>query len=384
MASSPIIIAGGGIAGLAAALGFAQQGRESIVFEQAAAFEEVGAGLQLGPNAVRALQWLGAWEAIAPSCVAPAEILVGDGHSGKVLQRIALGQAFESRFAAPYRVIHRGDLLHGLLEVAQKSAAITLHRKSPVRRFVDGPLGIAVILASGERINGSHLIAADGIHSPIREQMLNDGPPLYRDHTIYRALPDITALPDAVRLNAVCLWLCRGGHLVHYPVSGGGKLNLVAAIDQHWVSDRWNEKADSKGLHAVFGETAPPLAVLLGSNLTWRKWAAAERVIPPNWTKGRVTLTGDAAHASLPYLAQGAAMALEDAVLLARHLNAPEIFSTLRRARVERVQRTSRQLGRIYHLRGVARLTRNLAMTVASPILDQLAWLYSYDPAGDA
>lgn len=381
MASHLILIAGGGIAGLAAALGLARQGRESIVFEQAPAFEEIGAGLQLGPNAVRALQWLGAWDAVAPSCVTPAEILIRDGHSGTTLQRIALGAAFEARFGAPYRVVHRGDLLRGLLTVAQQSTAITLHLKSPVRRFVDGPSGIAVTLASGEQVTGSHLIAADGIHSHIRDHMLDDGPPLYRGHTIYRALPDIAALPGAVQRNAVCLWLCRGGHLVHYPVSGGGKLNMVAAIDRHWVSDRWNEVADTEGLHAVFSNTVPPLAMLLANALAWRKWAAAERVIPPSWTKGRVSLIGDAAHASLPYLAQGAAMALEDAVAIARNLDSPETYTQLRRSRTVRVQTISRQLGRIYHLRGGARLARNLAMTMTPPILDRLAWLYDYDPA---
>jgi salicylate hydroxylase len=379
MAAQPILIVGGGIAGLATALGLAKQGREAIVFEQTKAFEEIGAGLQLGPNAVRALQWLGAWDAVEPSCVAPAEILVGDGHSGKLLQHMILGAAFQARFGAPYRVAHRADLLHGLVQMARLADRIDLRLNSRISRVEDGSSQVDVILASGERIAGSHLIGADGIHSIIRQNLLDQGPPIYRGHTIYRALLDKDAVPSAVEWQAVCLWLCRGGHLVHYPVSGGAKLNVVAAIDHHWVSNRWNEADDGQALQDIFGQAVAPLSSLLTATAVWRKWAAAD-CMAPIWTKGRVTIIGDAAHASLPYLAQGAAMALEDAAVLARCIDAPETFTARRQARTARVQTMSRQLGRVYHLRSAARLARNLAMTLAPSFLERLAWLYRYDP----
>jgi salicylate hydroxylase len=381
MALLPILIAGGGIAGLAAALGFARQGRDSIVFEQTKAFEEIGAGLQLGPNAVKALAWLGAWDAVEPSCVAPAEILVRDGHSGKLLQRIALGSSFTARFGAPYRVAHRADLLHGLVQTAKFANRIELRLNSRISDFEDRLLHVDAILASGGRISGSHLIGADGIHSAIRQKLVGDGPPSYRGHTIYRALLDKDAVPSAVEWQAVCLWLCKSGHLVHYPVSGGGKLNVVAAIDHDWVSTRWNEADDGEALQDIFRRAAPPLSALLEAISTWRKWAAADRAVRAAWVKDKVILTGDAAHASLPYLAQGAAMALEDAVVLARHLDAPDTYAKLRQARTARVQAASRQLGRIYHLGGAARRARNLVMTMTPPIQDRLTWLYGYDPA---
>ncbi|MDO8353395.1 MAG: FAD-dependent monooxygenase, partial [Aestuariivirga sp.] len=340
MADSPFLIVGGGIAGLGVALGLDRIGKSSHVLEKAPHFEEVGAGLQLGPNAVRALQYLGAWDAVAPHCVSPAEIQVRDGLSGKILQRLPLGSKFEKQFGAPYRVAHRADLLNGLLESARSRPGIKLQNDAEV-----ADVSIAettLTLKSGKIHAGQAIIAADGVHSMIRSRLLGQQRKNPIGHMLHRGLAPIAAIPASVNVDAVTLWLCPGGHVVHYPVSNWLHFNIVAAVEDPEIS-----------LWTAFQGACQPLADILDQKINWTKWPAIDSAPAPIWSKNRTVLVGDAAHATLPYLAQGAAMALEDACVLSTAIqNANELesafrnFSGSRFKRTAAIQKRSRQLGR--------------------------------------
>ena len=313
MTDRPFLIAGGGIAGLAAAIGLRRIGRNARVFEQAPAFEEVGAGLQMSPNAVGALQWLGAWEAVEPSCVIPTEIHVRDGRSGGILQRIRLGKPFEERFGAPYRVCHRADLLAALLQVAEAQPGVELNTGAPVQSSVSTPEGARLTLASGAVMEGAAVIGADGIHSKVREAVCGPIALLTHGHALFRALLPLALVPPAIETDCVTLWLCPGGHVVHYPVSNWRNFNVVAAIDG--PAKPGVQPGDS------FADMDETLSALLAAPDSWLSWPLAVLPDLPQWSNGNVVLTGDAAHATLPYLAQGAAMALEDACSLSLHVN---------------------------------------------------------------
>ncbi|MDP4823995.1 MAG: FAD-dependent monooxygenase [Aestuariivirgaceae bacterium] len=375
------LIAGGGIAGLSAGLALARAGRECALFEQALAFEETGAGLQLGPNGVKALRALGAWDAVEPFCFAPDSIHIRDGITGNTLSRVKLGAEFAKRFGAPYRVIHRADLLKALLAVAQNTHRISLH----TARQVSGFSGASLQFADGSAEPFTALIGADGIRSTIRQSLLADGPPLFAGQVIYRALvprTQITAVePD------VNLWLCPGGHVVHYPVSGGKAMNMVAAFDGGWA-ESWSEPGSREELMAAFPRAAIDLRYALGIPESWRKWAGAARKASPKWGAANVTLMGDAAHPMLPYLAQGAVMALEDAATLGACITrAPETakalrqYEALRQPRTTRVAAASGGLARIYHANGLLKFARDavLRATPSRFTLARMGQLYRWE-----
>lgn len=385
----PFLIAGGGIAGLAAGLGLARTGRAAAIFEQAAAFETVGAGLQMSPNAVRALQWLGAWEAVEPHCVIPAEIHIRDGLGGGLLQRVRLGKPFEQRYGAPYRVAHRADLLGGLLAAARAAPHIELINSMRAVRAVIPAEGAALEFADGRRRDGSAIVAADGIRSTLRKEVAGDDSPRLRGHAIFRSLIPFDAAPTSVAADTVTLWLYPGGHVVHYAVSAWRQFNIVAAVDSAWTAAGWSEPGKPDEVRLAFADAAGPLADLLAVPKSWLKWAGAD--LPPvaQWAKHRLALIGDAAHASLPYLAQGAAMALEDACVLAKCVEeTPGIaaafsrYADMRRDRTARVQNESLRLGRLYHARGPARLLRNLALRTmtAERFQRRNDWIYGWRP----
>ncbi len=388
MPAHPILIAGGGIAGIASALGLARDGRHVRVFEQADAFEAVGAGLQLGPNAVRALKYLGAWDDIAPTTFAPPAIFIRDGRSGRILQEIRLGSDFGHRFGEPYRVIHRADLLSALIARAKAEAGIELVTGTKVERFADKG-GYIELTLPAETVRGEALIGADGIRSVIRKNLGgNDGPELH-PQILFRALTPIEQpLPE--RLAAITLWLCRSGHVVHYPVRAGTALNVVAAVNGTWTHEGWSSPGNRQEVIAHFANIDQDLFHVLAISSPWLKWAAADLPSARFWSRNRVTLIGDAAHAALPYLAQGAAMALEDAVALSRSTRRTDTiaaafraYEELRRARTARIAAESRRLGRIYHAEGALRVVRNAILRLTDPagFLDRLAWIYGYDPA---
>ena len=378
MADSPFLIVGGGIAGLGVALGLARIGKPSYVLEKASHFEEVGAGLQLGPNAVRALQYLGAWDAIAPHCVAPAEIHVRDGVSGNILQRLPLGAEFEKQFGAPYRVAHRADLHNALLESVRSKHGIKLQGNAEV---TDASVTETTLsLKSGETHTGLAIIAADGVHSTIRNLVTEQSDKKQINHTLHRGLVPIGAIPASANADVVTLWLYPGGHVVHYAVSDGKHFNIVAAVEDSEIS-----------LSTAFQHACKSLADTLASKIKWTKWPAVDLTPAPIWNKNRTVLIGDAAHASLPHLAQGAAMALEDACVLSNAVqNANDLesafrnFSETRFKRTASIQKKSRQLGRIYHAGGVLRHARNavLKTTPSKRFINQLSWIYDWKIAG--
>jgi 3-hydroxybenzoate 6-monooxygenase len=389
MEMRPFLIAGGGIAGLAAGLGLAKTGRAAVIFEQASAFETVGAGLQISPNAVWALQWLGAWQAVEPHCVVPAEIHVRDGLNGGLLQRVRLGKHFEKRHGEPYRVAHRADLLGGLLAAARADSRIELINATQAVRAINLADGAALEFATGSRRAGAAVIAADGIRSKLRQAIAGQGDPLFRGHAIFRTLIPFDAVPPSVVADAVTLWLYPGGHVVHYAVSKWTQFNIVAATDSAWTATGWSETGRPDDVRLAFADAADPLADLLAIPKSWLKWAGADLAPVEQWSKGRIALAGDAAHASLPYLAQGATMALEDACVLAGSVKeTPDIaaalsrYAALRRERTARVQNESLRLGRLYHARGPARLLRNLGLRAVTGerFLRRNDWIYRWKP----
>ena len=374
MADLPFLIVGGGIAGLAAGLGLARIGKSSHVLEKAPHFEEVGAGLQLGPNAVRALQWLGAWDAVAPHCVSPAEIQVRDGLSGNTLQRIPLGANFEKQFGAAYRVAHRADLLNGLLESVRSKPGIDLRNNAEVTNVSIAETTLS--MKSGISFKGEAIIAADGVHSVIRNLIAGQPGRNPIGHMLHRGLIPIASVPASVNIDAVTLWLFPGGHVVHYAVSNWRHFNIVAAVEDPEIS-----------LWRAFQGACQPLADILDQKIQWTKWPALDLAPAPTWNKNRAVLVGDAAHATLPYLAQGAAMALEDACVLSNAMqNASELesafrdFAASRFKRTSAIQKKSRQLGRIYHARGALRQGRNavLKVTPSPRFINRLSWIYEW------
>jgi len=389
MDDHPILIAGGGIGGLAAALGLARHGRAVRLFEQAQAFEEIGAGLQMSPNGVRALKALGAWDAVEPACVIPSEIHMRDGLSGALLQRIRLGKTFEERFGAPYRVCHRADLLAGLLAAARRNFAIELNPGKRATAVADTGAATELHFADGASARGAAVVAADGIRSGLRAAVAGDIQPTPRGVILYRGLMPLNRVPPEIEADCVTLWVCPGAHVVHYPVSNWRNFNVVVAVDGTLADDGWKTQAPSGEVARRLSSLCEELSLLLAAPATWTRWPGADLAPLPQWCRGRVALLGDAAHATLPFLAQGAVMALEDAVVMAREAaRTPDVaqafraYEAQRRERTARVQEQSRGMSRIYHASGVLAAGRNLALRLAGPsyALGRLEWIYRWAP----
>ncbi len=389
----PFLVAGGGIGGLAAALGLAGHGRAVRLFEQAPSFAEVGAGLQMSPNGVAALRALGAWEAVEPSCVIPSEIHMRDGRSGALLQRIRLGKSFENRFGAPYRVCHRADLLAGLLEAARQTGTIELNTGRKAVAAEDLKDSARLAFAEGQSATGRAVIVADGIRSTLRAGIAGPAAPAARRVTLYRGLVPLEKVPPEIEADCVTLWLCPGGHVVHYPVSNWRNFNIVAAADGDPGESGWQTPAALGEVARRFTGACEELDSMLASSATWLRWPGADLPVLPSWSSGNMALLGDAAHASLPFLAQGAVMALEDAVVLARETagaqstaDAFRAYERQRKPRASRVQEQSRHMCRIYHAGGLTALARNLTLNLASPsfALNRLEWIYRWRPENSA
>jgi len=385
MKELPLLVAGGGIAGLAAALSLARPGKHVRLFEQAMEFAEVGAGLQMSPNGVRALMALGAWEHVEASCVIPSEIHMRDGVSGALLQRIRLGKPFEQRFGAPYRVCHRADLLAGLLTAARQQPGIELTTGLAVHGLMDKGFR----LADGRDIAGAAVIAADGIRSALRSGVCGAVEPQLRGVALYRSLLPLSQLPPKTIPDCVTLWLCPGAHVVHYPVSNWRNLNIVVAVDGAAQDGGWQSPATGEEVRGHFADACPALADLLARGPSWRRWAGAD--LPPlkSWSSGHTVLVGDAAHATLPFLAQGAMMALEDAVVLGQEMHrttdlgqAFASYEWRRKPRTARIQAQSRAMKSAYHASGMKASARNLLLQGTGPrfALNRLGWIYRWTP----
>ncbi len=376
-------IIGGGIAGLASAIALAKIGREVDVYEKADAFAEVGAGLQIGPNAVSTLKQLGAFDALEPLMVAPENIRIMDGVTGTLLSTLPLGQQFETRFGQPYRVSHRADLLTALLETAKNCDRVNIHLASTLTRLDIEPDTTFCHFTNAKTASHEMLVGADGFRSVVRRSVLNDGPPIFAGHSLYRTLIPIEKAPDIPRITDVHLWLYPKGHVVHYPVSAGKKLNIVAASEQNWENKGWSVPVEPSEVIKYFPNAADNLQSVLATPQNWLKWAAAGHPHSPVWHKHQTVLIGDAIHPTLPYLAQGAAMAMEDAVCLASAIKSGtgiSGYATARQDRTRKIVETSKRLGEIYHMSGLQRLARNFAIghTSTKSQYNRLDWLYNW------
>ncbi len=376
------LIVGGGLGGLAAALALARQGFASHVLEQAPAFGEIGAGIQLGPNVFRMFERLGIAEAISRDAVFVDRLLMMDSLTGETVVTGDLGDAFRTRFGAPYAVTHRADFHRTLLEACEAAEAVTLETNAQVVSVEDLGGRVRAHLADGGRREGALLVGADGLWSKVREYVVGDGPPNVSGHIAYRAVLPIEEVPETVRWNAAALWAGPRNHLVHYPLRRSTLFNLVAVFHSDRYVEGWDSEGDPGELMERFaGVSSRPMS-LLEKIETWRMWVLCDREPVADWSRGRVCLLGDAAHPMLQYLAQGACMAMEDAVSLADALAADNdierafrSYTKARYLRTARVQLTARMMGEIYHAEGIRRELRNQVLSTAE-LREGMAWLY--------
>jgi 2-polyprenyl-6-methoxyphenol hydroxylase-like FAD-dependent oxidoreductase len=390
-ADRPFLIAGGGIGGLAAALALARKGFPVHVLEQAGEFREVGAGIQLGPNVFRAFGRLGLKEAILQDAWRPGAQEMRCALSGKCITRIPLDDAFFARFNEPYAVTHRHDFHAALLNAVRASDLIYL---DPWKRVVDsaedGELVEVAIddVETGARtkLAGRALIGCDGVWSCIREKIVGDGKPRVSGHIAYRAVLKRDEVPADLWRPDVVLWAGPRTHFVHYPLRRGELYNLVAVFHSDRYEEGWNATADASLLWEHFNGQRPEVLRMLERIETWRMWVLCDREPVRNWSQGRVTLLGDAAHPMLQYLAQGANMAVEDAVRLADEVAvrpddlpaAFEAYQEARYLRTGRLQIMSRVYGEFYHARGVTAELRDQMLGARTPqdAYDSVEWLY--------
>ncbi len=385
-ADNPVIIAGGGIGGLAAALALSLKGYSSLVLEQASKFGEIGAGIQLGPNVHRMFDRLGVADAINDIAWFPNNLIMMDSTNGELVTKIPLGDEFRDLFRKPYAVIHRADLHTVLLDACQTSDLITLKSSTAVVGYNDDGTSVTVETEQGDSYKGMALIGADGLWSKVRQSIVNDGPPRVSGHIAYRAVLPIDEVPKHLYSPDVVLWAGPKTHLVHYPLRRGELYNLVAVFHSDKYVEGWDAYGDTEELQERFAGTRPEVQELLDRIETWKMWVLCDREPIKEWSKGRVTLLGDAAHPMLQYLAQGACMATEDAVRLSDELEkhdgdfeaAALAYQDARYLRTGRVQLTARFYGDVYHAAGVTRELRNIALSGRNPqqAYAGMAWLY--------
>jgi salicylate hydroxylase len=389
--SRTIIVAGAGIGGLTAALALIRAGFRVVVIEQAERLEEAGAGIQLSPNATRILIDLGAGDHLEHRAVAPEAIRVMRAANAREIVRVPLGREAGRRYGAPYWVIHRADLQAGLVEALEATSDFVLRLGCKVDDYAVHAHGITVQArgaCAGIDEHGIALVGADGLWSTMRGKLGDRAPPRFRNRTAWRALIPVGRAPPTARETATALWLGPDAHLVHYPVKGGAMINLVAIVSDDRRVTGWSAAGRRGDLVARFSRWHADARALIAAPQTWQRWSLYDRSLPHPWGVGPVTLLGDAAHPMLPFLAQGGAMAIEDAAVLAaclaRHSENPpaglRLYEGLRRRRAKRAQREARRNGRIYHLKGPVAVARDLALALmgGNHLLRRYDWLYDW------
>jgi salicylate hydroxylase len=390
-----IVIVGAGIGGLSLGLTLARRGIASTVLEQAERLDETGAGIQLSPNATRILLDLGLGDVLRANAVAPDAVRVVSAKRGREIVRVPLGSVAEQRYGAPYWVMHRGDLQAALLAAAQATPEITLQFGTAVENYAVDRSGVALQCRMGSQtiaVHGCALVGADGLWSAIRAQIERDAAPRFARRSAWRALVPAELVGPEFRTPLVHLWLGRDAHLVHYPVKAGAMINIVAIVGDRWEGQSWSEIGLRDDLLARFGpgEWHASARALLDVPDRWLKWALYDRAPMRTGGTGPVTLLGDASHPVLPFLAQGAALAIEDAWVLAEAFaatpdhpaNAMRGYEARRYARTKRVRRAARANGFIYHLSGVPAFARDGVMQVVGGegMLRRYDWLYGWRP----
>jgi 2-polyprenyl-6-methoxyphenol hydroxylase-like FAD-dependent oxidoreductase len=386
---APVIIAGGGIGGLAAALALARKGFKSIVLEQASQFGEIGAGIQIAPNAWHALDALGVGALVKKDAVFIERMLMMDGVSGEKIIDIPLDRRFAKRFANPYAVTHRADIHGSLLDGCKAlPGLIELRTSTRVTGYEDEGTGVTVQTAN-EAIKGAALVGADGARSVVREKIIGDPLPSTTIHKCYRAVLNAGDVPKDLRWAAATLWAAHDTHIVHYPLRGWKLFNLVATTIGKPISEGHNETATPEEVLPQFAHYCEKPLKLMRTPKQFTRWMLRYREPAEPWTQGRVALLGDAAHLMLQYMAQGAAMAMEDAVALAVACDAAggpsekafRRYQEMRLARASRVQISANSLvGMIFHVPdGIERLVRNDIYRGRTPerYYDALEWVFS-------
>jgi len=383
----PVIVAGGGIGGLAAAQALALQGFDVKVLEQAPQIGEIGAGIQLGPNAFAAFDALGVGERMRSRAVYTERMELLDAIDESVVCSVRFDEAFRRRFGNPYAVIHRADVHTSLLEGVQESGRVEVLTHTRVERVELHADRVEVIDSVGHVHEGRAVIGCDGVKSALRQQLVGD-PVRVSGHVVYRAVVDAAEFPADLRINAPVVWAGPNCHLVHYPLRGGEQYNVVVTFHSRQPEVWGVAEGSAEEVQSYFEGIAARPRQLLSLPKSWKRWATADREPIAQWTFGRATLLGDAAHPLLQYLAQGACMALEDAATLGEALRAQagdleQAFARYERSRVTRTARVvlmTREMGRIYHARGVERLVRNDLWKgrTQERYCDALEWLYGW------
>ena len=383
----PIIIAGGGIGGLATAMGLAQKGIPSIVLERAAELSEIGAGIQLGPNAFHAFDYLGVGDAARAMAVYIDSLRLMDAMTGNEITRIPLDDAFRTRFRNPYAVVHRGDLHGVFLRACREHDLVDLRTNSGVASYAQDGATVTVTLLDGSVVSGRALIGADGLWSNVRKQLVGDGAPRVSGHTTYRSVIPTEEMPEDLRWNAATLWAGPKCHIVHYPLSGWKLFNLVVTYHNDAAEPVAGKPVSHDEVRRGFEHISPVAQQIIEKGKDWKLWVLCDRDPITNWVDGRVALLGDAAHPMLQYFAQGACMAMEDAVALSHSIAATpddlegalDSYQSMRRLRTARVQLQSREIGQhVYHPAGAHAELRNAVMRAKSATdwYDTIDWLY--------
>ncbi len=383
----PVLIAGGGIGGLAAALALVRQGYAVKVLEQAAQLGEIGAGLQVGPNGFAAFDALGVGEHARSLAVYTDYMVMHDAVDASLVGHIPTGEAFRARFGNPYAVIHRADAHKSLLEGVLASDRVEVAVSTAVDRVEQDENGVVVYDRNGGEHRGAALIGADGVKSAVRAQYVGDDARV-SGHVVYRAVVNKDDFPADLRWNAAAIWVGPNCHLVHYPLRGGEQYNVVVTFHSR-DKEEWSVREGSREeVQSYFTDICPQARQLIDLPKDWKRWATADREPIAQWTFGRAALLGDAAHPTLQYLAQGACMAMEDGVTLGEALRVHEgdwarAFAHYQRSRVARTARvvlSAREMGRIFHAKGVERMVRNELWKGRTPdrFYDAVEWLYGW------
>ncbi|MFI5000736.1 MAG: 3-hydroxybenzoate 6-monooxygenase [Reyranellales bacterium] len=382
-----ILIAGGGIGGLATALALAQKNIASLVLEKAAQLGEIGAGIQLGPNAFHCFDRLGVGEAARVMAVYIDTLRLMDAMADGEITHIDLGEDFRARYKNPYAVVHRGDLHGVLLKACRDHPLIELRVSSEVAGYDQDASSVTARLAGGETMRGAALIGADGLWSNVRRQVVGDGNPRVSGHTTYRSVIPTERMPEDLRWNAATLWAGPKCHIVHYPLSGWKVFNLVVTYHNDAPEPVAGKPVAVEEVQRGFRHICARAQTIIRHGQDWRMWVLCDRDPVDRWVDGRVALLGDAAHPMLQYMAQGACMAMEDAVCLADALDRHsgdleaglENYRTRRVLRTARVQLMSRAMGdHVYHPDGPHAALRNALMSAKSQAdwYAALDWLY--------
>ena len=385
--NSQVLVAGGGIGGIAAALALAQRGFAVKVLEQAPQLGEIGAGLQVGPNGFAAFDALGIGEFARVRAVYTDEMVMLDALDETTVGRIPTGKAFIQRFGNPYAVIHRADVPSSLLEGAQATGRIEVATSTQVHRVEQDDAGVTVFDVKGGQHRGIALIGADGVKSAVRRQYVADEARV-SGHVVYRAVIDRKDFPADLQWNAAAIWVGPNCHLVHYPLRGGEQYNVVVTFHSREIEE-WSVRLGHRDeVLSYFDGICGKARQLIELPKDWTRWATADREPIAQWNYGRATLLGDAAHPTLQYLAQGACMAMEDAVTLGEALRVNDndfakayaLYQRSRVARTARIVLSAREMGRIFHAKGVERLVRNELWKGRSQerFYDAMEWLYGW------